>query len=74
MGPQQKKKTTASDLIIYSFCSDVCMNIETDFPNVVALPCFAGFNVAYLICLALSGRLLERLQCDRPFRLGSLEL
>ena len=52
----------------------MCINIETDFPNVVALLCFAGFNVAYLICLACPGRLLESLHCNRPFRLDSLEL
>lgn len=50
------------------------VNTETDFPNVVALPWFAGFNIAYLIRLSCSSRLLQSLQCDRPFRLGSLEL
>jgi hypothetical protein len=56
------------------FFIDISMNIETDFPKVVALPWIAGFNVAYLIRLACCSRLLEGLQCDRPFRLGSLKL
>ena len=71
--PPPQKKTSCLRLS-YSFFTDMCMNTDRDFPNVVALPWVAGSKVAYLIRLASPSSLFESLQCDRPFRLGSLKL
>jgi len=70
--PPQKKLPPAQ--LFNSFFTDMCMNTDRDFPNVVALPWDAGSKVAYLIRLASPSSLFESLQCDRPFRLGSLKL
>ena len=72
--PPPKKKKLPQAQLFNSFFTDVCMNTDRDFPNVVALPWVAGSKVAYLIRFSSTSSLFESLQCDRPFRLGSLKL
>jgi hypothetical protein len=72
--PPPPKKRLPQAQFFNSLFTDMCTNTERNFPNIVALPWVAGSKVAYLMRLSSPSSLLESLQCDRPFRLGSLEL